>query len=93
MDTLEIEGCFLVNKVIQPIHEEDIGMTAPTYHRTLARIVIRVVIDRNIYGPIQSDVTLVFLIERIKIIFGMTRHKHETVVPAADNAEPQHNKL
>jgi hypothetical protein len=72
---INVVRSLLINIVVYPILEKEIGMGSPSHDRSLIRIVIEIVILRELYIITLAYIASVFLIKRVRCILQVTSHK------------------
>ncbi len=58
-----VVGGFLIYEIVEPVAEEQIGVTAPTHHRTLLGIIVPVVVCRNLGVHAFGEVAVIFKVK------------------------------
>ena len=71
----DVIGCGLVHKVVEPVGEQQIGMSSPAYDGVLGIIIVGEIIFRNIDGQTLVFIPQVLCFQGFRIVFGMTGDK------------------
>ncbi len=71
LNLVDVIRCFLVNVVVYPVIEEEVGMRAPCHYGRIVRIVVLVIVHGHVYVVALAHVALVFVAERVGRILKM----------------------
>ena len=69
---------FLINKIVQPVGEQQVGMSTPTYQGAFIGIIVYVIITRYFYWQAFIPITTVFGIQCQRRILRMSGHEKFT---------------
>ena len=73
VDLGEVVRSLLVHEVVDPVGVQEVRAGAPGVGRALRDAVVREVVDRLLDGPAGVEVALVFVVQRVGIVLGVTR--------------------
>ena len=68
-DCVDVERRFLIDEIVEPVGKEQVGMSAPAHQWVVGRIVVAVVVARNLDGKAFCYVAFVFGVQRQRRIF------------------------
>ena len=60
-DVGKIVRCFLIDVIVEPVAEQQIGVPAPAHDRLAAWIILRVIIARNLHIHSFGDIPIIFI--------------------------------
>ena len=75
MDFVNIERCWLIDIIVEPVGKEQICGASPPYDNFLFRVVVLVIIDRRFDRESLCDIASVFGIKGVGRILRMACHK------------------
>ena len=86
-DGVDLVRRLLIDIVVEPVRKKQMRDAAPAHDRLLRRIVVRIVVHRNLRMQARFFIAVVLLLERIRIVLRVARDEELAFLEIRDGVD------